>query len=65
MVLTNNGNYIHMYMHWLNFTVPPLIKPAHVWFLEIAFVQEVSLCVFVCVCVCVCVRPRGHEKLVV
>ena len=28
---------------------------AHAWFLEIAFVQEVSMCVCVCVCVCACV----------
>ena len=44
-------------------------RPAHTWFLEIAFVQEVSMCVCVCVCVCVracvcmrvCVRPQGHD----
>ena len=29
----------------------------HAWFLEIAFVREVSMhvCVWMCVCVCVCV----------
>ncbi len=40
-------------------------RPARVWFLEIAFVREVSMrvcmCVCVCVDVCVCVRPRGHK----
>ena len=40
-------------------------RPARAWFLEIAFVREVSMrvCVdvCVCVCVCVCVRPRGHK----
>ena len=32
------------------------------WFLEIAFVREVSMRVCVCGCV-VCVRPQGYEKL--
>ena len=31
--------------------------PAHAWFLEIAFVHEVSMCA----CMRVCVRPRGYE----
>ena len=35
------------------------LNQARAWFLEIAFVREVSM--RVCVCVCVCVRPRGHE----
>ena len=26
----------------------------HPWFLEIAFIQDVCGCVYVCVCVCVC-----------
>ena len=34
-------------------------RPARAWFLEIAFVREVSMrvyvCVRMCVCVCVCV----------
>ena len=30
-------------------------KPVHAWFLVIAFVLEVGVCVYVCVCVCVCV----------
>ena len=25
------------------------VKPGHAWFLEIAFVQEVSMCVWMCV----------------
>ena len=34
------------------------LNQAHAWFLEIAFVREVSVCVqCVCVCVCVCVCP--------
>ena len=40
------------------------LRPARAWFLEIAFVREVSMRVCVCVCVCgcvVCVRPRGHK----
>jgi len=28
------------------------------WFLEIAFVRDMSMCVCVCVCVCVCPPPR-------
>ena len=48
-------------------------SPAHAWFLEIAFVQELSMCVCVCARACVhvcghacvwmdvCVRPRRHE----
>ena len=38
-------------------------RPARAWFLEIAFVREVSMRVCMCVCVdvCVCVRPRGHK----
>ena len=36
-------------------------RPARAWFLRIAFVREVSMCVYVCVCVDVCVRPRGYE----
>ena len=42
------------------------LRPARAWFLEIAFVREVSMRVCVCVCVCgcvVCVRPQGYEKL--
>jgi len=31
------------------------------WFLEIAFVHNVSMRVCVCVCLCVCVHPRGHS----
>ena len=31
------------------------LRPARAWFLEIAFVREVSMRVCVCVCVCVCV----------
>ena len=31
-------------------------RPACAWFLEIAFVREVSMHARVCVCVCVCVR---------
>ena len=30
---------------------------ARTWFLEIAFVWEVGVCMCVCVCVCVCVCP--------
>ena len=30
---------------------------ARVWFLEIAFVGEIGMCVYVHVCVCVCPRP--------
>ena len=37
------------------------LNQARAWFLEIAFVREVSMRVCVCVDVCVCVRPRGHE----
>ena len=35
-------------------------RPARAWFLEIAFVREVSMHVCVCVCVwmCVCPPPR-------
>jgi len=33
-------------------------RPAHKWFLEIAFVHDVCMCACVCVCVCVCVRVR-------
>ena len=48
--------------------------PAHIWFLEIAFVREVGMCVCVCVrvcvcacvcacvCVCVCVRVCPHPQ---
>ena len=36
------------------------LRPARAWFLEIAFVREVSMRVCVCGCV-VCVRPRGHK----
>ena len=36
----------------------------HAWFLKIAFVRDVSMCVcvcvFVCVCVHACVRACGH-----
>ena len=35
------------------------LNQARAWFLEIAFVREVSM--RVCVDVCVCVRPRGHK----
>ena len=41
---------------------------AHAWFLEIAFVREVStyVCACVCVCVCVCactqaIKNHSHE----
>ena len=33
-------------------------RPAHVWFLEIAFVHKVCVCARVRACVCVCVPPR-------
>ena len=32
-------------------------RPVRAWFLEIAFVREVGMCVCVCVCVC----PRGYK----
>ena len=46
------------------------LNQVRAWFLEIAFVREVSvcMCVHVCVCVCararvcVCVRPLGYKK---
>ena len=34
-------------------------RPACAWFLEIAFVCKVGMCVCVCVCVRVCVRPEA------
>ena len=47
-----------------------LVKAQHTWFLEIALVWEVGMCVCVCVCVCVyvcvcvcvcvCVHPPGY-----
>ena len=37
-------------------------RPAYTWFLEIAFVQEVGLCVCVCVCVCVCPRLQAIKN---
>ena len=40
---------------------PGARRPARAWFLEIAFVREVSMRVCVWMCVCVCVRPRGHK----
>ena len=33
-------------------------SPLHAWFLKIAFVRELSMCICVYVCVCVCVRTR-------
>ena len=34
------------------------LNQARAWFLEIAFVREVSMRVCVCGCVCVCLPPR-------
>ena len=31
-------------------------RPGHTWFLNIAFVYKVGVCLCVCVCMCVCVR---------
>jgi len=40
------------------------LNQARDWFLEIAFVRDVSMLVHarvrVCVCVCVCVHPLGY-----
>ena len=36
---------------------PAACCPAHTWFLEIAFVREVGMCVYVCLWVCL---PPGY-----
>ena len=33
----------------------PGVRPVFTWFLEISFVREVGMCVYVCLCVYVCV----------
>ena len=35
----------------------------HTWFLEIAFVRDVGMCVCACVCVCVCVCVSSPPRL--
>ena len=42
------NNIVHMF--WSE----SCFKQVHAWFLEIAFVHNVSVCVYVCVCACVC-----------
>ena len=32
-----------------------VLQPVDAWHIEVAFVQQVSMCVCVCACVCVCV----------
>ena len=55
MVLLN-GRDLHEKMVSNFLHLKTFLNQARTWFLEIAFVREVSVCV--CVCVCVCVRVR-------
>ena len=51
-----------MYLH-KKFNLCKIFKPACAWFLEIAFVCNIGMCVCVCVCVCVyvCGCPQGYK----
>ena len=52
----SNLRHFHFLPHCM-IVKPGAHRPARAWFLEIAFVREVSMrvCVDVCVCMCVCV----------
>ena len=44
------------------FKLVSFLNQARAWFLKIAFVREVSMCVWMCVCGCVCVRPQAMNN---
>ena len=57
------GSYCSKLLQSLYNFKPGTCRPLHTWFLLIAFVCDVGMCVFVCVHMCVCLS-QGYYWLV-